>query len=48
MLFCHVEFILTEHTGDDQDVNLFSERVQERAVPGLPQFNPNRVVGISI
>ncbi len=30
--------------GDDQDVNLFGERVRGRAVPGLPKFNPNRVV----
>ncbi|KAI5119461.1 hypothetical protein M0805_007195 [Coniferiporia weirii] len=30
--------------GESEDVNLFSERVQERAVPGLPKFNPNRVV----
>ncbi|KAH8112825.1 peroxisomal dehydratase [Phellopilus nigrolimitatus] len=30
--------------GESEEVNLFSERVQERAVPGIPKFDPNRVV----
>ncbi|KDQ51721.1 hypothetical protein JAAARDRAFT_210991 [Jaapia argillacea MUCL 33604] len=30
--------------GDDQDVNLFSERASSRSTPGLPNFDPNRVV----
>lgn len=34
--------------GDTEDVNLFSEQVSSRgrAVPGLPKFDPNRVVRI--
>jgi hypothetical protein len=33
-------------TGDTQDINLFSDVVKPRGAPppGLPQFNPNRVV----
>lgn len=32
--------------GDSEDVNLFSEQVagRGRSVPGLPRFDPNRVV----
>ncbi|EPQ50563.1 multifunctional beta-oxidation protein, partial [Gloeophyllum trabeum ATCC 11539] len=30
--------------GEDQDVNLFSERSKMEGTPGLPAFNPNRVV----
>ncbi|KAF4613344.1 hypothetical protein D9613_011021 [Agrocybe pediades] len=30
--------------GADTDVNLFSERVKGRPIPGMPPLNPNRVV----
>jgi len=30
--------------GADQDLNLFSERVKGRPIPGLPTLDPNRVV----
>jgi len=33
-------------TGDSQDVNVFADIMKPRGAPppGLPQFNPNRVV----
>ena len=32
-------------TGASEDVNIFRERVADRSgVPGLPKFDPNRVV----
>ena len=30
--------------GESEDVNLFQDRVQSRAIPGLPKFDLNRVV----
>ena len=30
--------------GESEDVNLFKDRVQSRAIPGLPNFDLNRVV----
>jgi hypothetical protein len=30
--------------GDNQEINLFSERIQGRAVPSMPRLDPNRVV----
>jgi peroxisomal enoyl-CoA hydratase 2 len=30
--------------GDDQDLNLFSERVKGRPIEGIPPLDPNRVV----
>jgi len=30
--------------GDGQDVNLFSERVSEGWIPGIPRLDPNRIV----
>jgi hypothetical protein len=30
--------------GADNDLNLFSERVKGRPIPGMPPLNPNRVV----
>jgi len=30
--------------GADSDVNLFSQRIKSRPVPGVPPMNPNRVV----
>ncbi|KAG6878438.1 hypothetical protein C0992_008157 [Termitomyces sp. T32_za158] len=30
--------------GDDQDVNVFSERVKGRPIPGMPPVDPNRIV----
>jgi hypothetical protein len=39
---------LRDAPGKDTDVNLFKERVQDRAVPGLPNFDPNRVVRRSL
>ena len=34
--------------GDDQDVNLFSERVKGMPIPGLPHLDPNRIVRIKL
>ncbi|KAG6874011.1 hypothetical protein C0995_007968 [Termitomyces sp. Mi166 len=30
--------------GDSQEVNLFSERVKSRPIPGMPTVDPNRIV----
>ena len=30
--------------GESEDVNIFKDRVNMRAIPGLPEFDPNRVV----
>jgi peroxisomal enoyl-CoA hydratase 2 len=30
--------------GDGKDVNLFSETIKGRPIPGMPPLNPNRVV----
>lgn len=30
--------------GDSQEINLFSERVKGRPVPGMPPMDPNRLV----
>ncbi|KAF9460421.1 peroxisomal dehydratase [Collybia nuda] len=36
--------VVLQLKGDDQDVNLFSERVKGRPVPGMPRLDPNRIV----
>jgi hypothetical protein len=30
--------------GADTDVNLFSQRIKGRPIPGMPPMNPNRIV----
>ena len=47
----HKEYVELEandaRKGDNQDVNVFADVVKSSGAPppGLPQFNPNRVVG---
>lgn len=36
--------VVLQLKGDDQDVNLFSERVKGRPIPGMPRLDPNRIV----
>ncbi|KAG6809634.1 hypothetical protein H0H92_015448 [Tricholoma furcatifolium] len=36
--------VVLQLKGDEQDVNVFRERVKGRPIPGLPPMDPNRVV----
>ncbi|KAF8888845.1 peroxisomal dehydratase [Infundibulicybe gibba] len=36
--------VVLQFKGDDQDVNLFAERVKGRPIPGMPPLDPNRMV----
>ncbi|RDB17077.1 putative enoyl-CoA hydratase 2 [Hypsizygus marmoreus] len=36
--------VVLQLKGDDQDVNLFQERVKGKPVPTMPPLNPNRIV----
>ena len=39
--------VVLQLKGADQDVNLFTDRVKGRPIPGLPPINANRVVSFS-
>lgn len=41
---CPPSHLTCDLIDDDQDVNVFKERIGGRAVPGLPRFDPNRTV----